>query len=524
MGFLSKNPNIKKILYIFILLAIGNVTIYQKYWYPPAQVWDESYHISSAAKYVKGVFFMEPHPPLGKLLIAAGEMLTNLNHGVTNNIERVEKIPHYSSVFPEGFSFAGYRLFPALFGWANVVIFGLLLYELLGSYVFALAFACFYAFDNSIISNTRIAVLESFVLFGFLVCLWGFFKLFNLNQITKRNYLWPSFLMVFGFSFSVLTKSVGLALLVLWPMLFYFKKEERKSLVKIVCGQILFFTVFFLSVWQVHFSLAKRFDSILPFNGQYYMSSETEKALLQLPDSIGPIQSYFSLLKDNLRYFTTYESRVVHLDLSTGDSNGSFPIMWPFGSRPMAYRWNIDDPELKQYAYAIPNPPVWGTGLFSLIFSIGLLFAASTFGVKGVRRETIQKLVILVVLYFSFMLPFLSIRRILYLYHYFSPLLCTILMGALIWRELFVTSSQHALLKNLKFFSMAVFFAVFAFYIFISPVTYYSEVTCEEANSRAIFRFWDLRFKGCVDPALRSSDNVHLVPDTRLRPFSDWDL
>ena len=171
MGFLSKNPNIKKILYIFILLAIGNVTIYQKYWYPPAQVWDESYHISSAAKYVKGVFFMEPHPPLGKLLIAAGEMLTNLNHGVTNNIERVEKIPHYSSVFPEGFSFAGYRLFPALFGWANVVVFGLLLYELLGSYVFALAFACFYAFDNSIISNTRIAVLESFVLFGFLVCL-----------------------------------------------------------------------------------------------------------------------------------------------------------------------------------------------------------------------------------------------------------------------------------------------------------------------------------------------------------------
>jgi dolichyl-phosphate-mannose--protein O-mannosyl transferase len=49
------------------------MTYFHNYSYPPSLFWDENYHIASAEKYIQGVFFMEPHPPLGKLLIAAGE-------------------------------------------------------------------------------------------------------------------------------------------------------------------------------------------------------------------------------------------------------------------------------------------------------------------------------------------------------------------------------------------------------------------------------------------------------------------
>ncbi|MGB5476160.1 MAG: phospholipid carrier-dependent glycosyltransferase, partial [Thermoanaerobaculia bacterium] len=37
------------------------------YWNPPHLFWDENYHIASAQRYLNGTFFMEPHPPLGKL-------------------------------------------------------------------------------------------------------------------------------------------------------------------------------------------------------------------------------------------------------------------------------------------------------------------------------------------------------------------------------------------------------------------------------------------------------------------------
>ena len=40
---------------------------------PPHIFWDENYHVTSAERYLEGVAQFEPHPPLGLMLIAAGE-------------------------------------------------------------------------------------------------------------------------------------------------------------------------------------------------------------------------------------------------------------------------------------------------------------------------------------------------------------------------------------------------------------------------------------------------------------------
>ena len=50
--------------------------------HPQAMFWDENYHVPNAQKYVDGVMYMEPHPPLGKLLMAVGEFWFGGNENV----------------------------------------------------------------------------------------------------------------------------------------------------------------------------------------------------------------------------------------------------------------------------------------------------------------------------------------------------------------------------------------------------------------------------------------------------------
>ncbi len=94
---LTSNPTL---LSVGFLLILSYFTYVHGYWYPSELFWDENYHIASAQKYLNGVFFMEPHPPLGKLMIAAGEWLINANP-IDNQFIGTD----YATNIPNGFSF-----------------------------------------------------------------------------------------------------------------------------------------------------------------------------------------------------------------------------------------------------------------------------------------------------------------------------------------------------------------------------------------------------------------------------------
>src|SRR3989337_2489893 len=97
-------------LYLLWILTTG--LIFFKLGYPQAIIFDETYFIPSAQKYLNGVFFQENHPPLGKLLIAAGEAI--YSRGQTRpDFITVEKIP---GGWPSNFDITGFRVAPAFFG------------------------------------------------------------------------------------------------------------------------------------------------------------------------------------------------------------------------------------------------------------------------------------------------------------------------------------------------------------------------------------------------------------------------
>src|SRR5436190_22736952 len=99
-----RKETVDVILHALFVLFIAYCTYFRNYWYPPALFWDENYHIASAYKYLHQVMFMEPHPPLGKFLIALGEYLFHPN--TTINATSFLTTDYIGSI-PVGFSFVG---------------------------------------------------------------------------------------------------------------------------------------------------------------------------------------------------------------------------------------------------------------------------------------------------------------------------------------------------------------------------------------------------------------------------------
>ena len=110
---IASEPASKKILRTWlaplVLLALSVVTIGTRYWVPTSLFWDENYHVTSAQKHIAGVMFMESHPPLGKMLIALGEVAVGSNSGLdTSALLRTDHVQQ--AELPPGYSFVGVRL------------------------------------------------------------------------------------------------------------------------------------------------------------------------------------------------------------------------------------------------------------------------------------------------------------------------------------------------------------------------------------------------------------------------------
>ena len=89
---MKTSHRIRYILPLFVLL-VSYFTYLRGYDQPPYLFWDENYHIASAEKYLAKTFFQEPHPPLGKLLIALGERIVHPSSDLTKMSDTNHRLP-----------------------------------------------------------------------------------------------------------------------------------------------------------------------------------------------------------------------------------------------------------------------------------------------------------------------------------------------------------------------------------------------------------------------------------------------
>jgi len=473
--------------FLLVVLVFSFFTYFHNYQYPSHVFWDENYHIASAQKYLNGVYFMEQHPPLGKLLIALGEKIIDGNPNDTEFIGT-----DYATNFREDFAFAGYRFFPALLAWLTAPLLYFIFLLLTKRPLWAALLSFFYIFDNALIVHLRGAMLESTLLFFMSLAIFLFLLIPRVRE--RKDHLVTASLW-FGIALGAVftTKLLGLILVLLIPILAWQLKDHRALLRKFALWAGLGFSVTYVAVWQTHFALGKNINPVLPDAG-YYQASPAAKQILA-DRNTQSLLSFPVLWKDAIRFIPHYNRGTPRLDLCKVDENGSPFFFWPVGARSINYRWETPNGQAYRYLYLQANPAVWWTALLGLVVATSLIVSAFLTDAKPFKNPFL--LLTFLGLYASYMVAVSRIDRVMYLYHYFIPLLLSFIIFALAFMEI-----QHIagfalteMRKTVGLFCVAgVIFLGFQFY---HPFTYYEPITDKQFEARSIFRLWELRCVNC---------------------------
>lgn len=480
-----------KIILCLVVFAVSYFTYFRNYENPRAPFWDENYHIASAQKYLDGVMFMEPHPPLGKLFIALGEYILKPNKQLdTSSFDHTDFLKNDD--IPEGYSWRGVRLFPALFGWLGAVVFFLILFEISRNYLTAFSFTSLYVFENSFVIQSRGALLDSTQIFFMLLSILYFLILFKKDNPKKTHYL------VFGIitGLSIAVKLNSAILILLLPFLLY--HEERFKAAKtremflglrniLIEGIVFTLGVLFVfsSTYYVHFVIGKKI-----IDDRIYGASEKYQDIVRDGKEYLP-SSFPRMMAENLLYSKTYEANVPAYDGCKPEENGSLPLGWPFGNKSINYRW-AKTAETARYLYFQGNPVIWASGLLSVVLSFTLILSVAVFKLSTKNRRLFYLILTFSMLYISYMSVMYETARVMYLYHYLIPLIFSLLMLYMLFHYIFegkIRGEDVQLLRGMTIF-IAITVVVF---IFFAPLTYYMPLTPHEFQLRQWFDFWKLK-------------------------------
>ena len=498
MNFIKKLFSRKRnalIIYSFIVLTVSYFTYFKNYDYPPSVFWDENYHIASAQKYLTGVMFMEAHPPLGKLFVALGEKILQPNKNIPAAELHKFTQTDYIKDFPAGYSFKGVRFFSALFAWLSAIIFFYVLYFVSKNPHTSLLFSSLYIFENALITHSRAAMLEGSHLFFILLAILYFVYLVQkLSRKTLLNYFVLGILV--GLAVSI--KATGAITAFLFPFLFFLDyKYQGSTLIskrvlnvskKLIIKGLFFVAgsaVIFSLIWYIHFSLGK-----FAADGKFYKASEEYKEIMASGLTSDP--KYFpTMLKDNLAYMANYNKGVPKLDICKPDENGSYPLAWLVGDKSINYRWEKSGDGVR-YMYLQVNPIIWFLGLAGIILSLILIIGRVVFKNPVKNKNLFYLITAFATLYIIYMAIMLRIERVMYLYHYFIPLLFSFILAFLVFNYIF---EEKIAAKSKKLYLGLIILVVIiaGTYKFFSPLTYYQPLTTEQFKQRIWFDFWKLK-------------------------------
>lgn len=485
---LLKKPS--AMLLLLMTVVFSYFTYFHRYWYPPDFFWDENYHITSAQKYLNGTFFMQGHPPLGKMLLAAGESILSPNTRTDQFIDT-----DYARDKPMDFSFTGFRLFPALMSWLGAPLLFLSFLLITRSAWTAFFMNFIYIFDNALIVHNRGAMLEGpFVFFAILSILLFLLTIEERNK--KRAFYISSFLLGIACGLTFMTKLLGLIFILFVPAMLLWLYKKPKDFIKFITLYSAGFLLMFVGIWHLHFTLATEINPELHTNG-YYMASDEYKAILANGTN-GSITNFPVMLRDQLAFIRRDNYGVPTLNLCKEDENGSPFFYWPFGARSINYRWNTPDSVFYQYLYLQANPIGWFFALLG-IFLAGAFIATKTLFAPKLESKNWYLILTFFGMYASYMVAIGMITRVMYLYHYFVPLILSFVLFGLMFEEIRFIGLKKLNPYNKFCILIGISMMIFASFWFYSPLTYYLPLNKEQFKLRSIVPIWDLRCVNCED-------------------------
>lgn len=484
-----------KHIYPLILLACSFSIYFIHYGSPSSMFWDENYHVASAEKHVQGVMYMEPHPPLGKMLMGLAEVVINPNANidkhnfvVTDHIEGADT--------PAGTQFTGYRWPSVVLMALSVLFFFGILNRITNQPLFAFLFSSFIIFDNALVIQARAAMLEGIQLFFILAELYCFVRIITSQRpITLKDYALVGTLIGCAMSVKV-TSAIELILFVMlfgvdqWKNIqaFNYSALLKRLLVTIPAG-VLPIALVFLSVFYIHIGMGTKVIA-----DRTYKASPEYLQAIQRGDTWTP-STFIVGFRDNWKYMSEYADGVPRLDECKPDENGSYPMDWLLGKKTISYRWDKDTVNGKvevKYMTIVANPVIWFSVIGGIVLSLGLIMSKFIYGQQEKHTRLFYWICAFTALYMCYMIAILQIERVMYIYHYLIPLVFGSINFALIfnyiYRDEILANNKHFWI-NLGFY-IALVIAVFAFF---APFTYGIGMTEDQFEMRNWFSFWKLQ-------------------------------
>lgn len=375
--------------------------------------------------------FFDIHPPHAKLLIAATAYLAGYRGGF--DFKNIGEEYTNISVIP-------LRLLPALAGaLIPLVAYGLL--RTIGvSWEFSFLGSLALALDNALTTQSRVIGLDSILLLTTFASIW-FFLLWLTTKKGSTARMWLLVGSGATAGLAVGTKFTGLAALAIIgvTLLLLIIKEFwqaavswRKQVVQYVIAGLTILGVAFVIYalgWIIHVKILTQ-----PGSGDAW-GARTGHLVADI------IQEHKTMFEAN------YNLKATH-------PYSSFWWTWPAMVRPVFY-WS----KAGAWVYFIGNPLVWWGSI--ILFVIAVVHYLLD---KDMRRRAGLAAVLLLGYVLSF-LPFVHIPRALFLYHYLTPLVFSLLFG-LWWLD---TMLPQRYKKNVVIITSILLLVGF---IVFSPLTY----------------------------------------------------
>ena len=330
---------------------------------------DEIYHARTAWEHLTDHKVYEiTHPPLGKEIIGLGIRLFDMT--------------------PFGWRFSG-----ALFGVLMLPILYILLKLMLGSTMAACCADAVFALDFMRFTQTRISTIDTYsVFFTLLMYLFFYFYYTQPWDTPLRRTLPPLALSGACFALGAVSKWTGIfaggGLAVLWCLRQGerlrrrgFREELTSYLLPTVAWSCVFFLLFPVLAYYVFYAPYARAEGVSMTSGEYP-----------------------KLILDNIRYMYTY-----HSGLEATHPYESRWWMWVLDVRPILYYLHYFDDayQVKSAIGACGNPLFWWTGLGAM----------AAMAVKGIRGDRMAWFILAG--YLSCLLPWVTVQRCAFIYHYF---------------------------------------------------------------------------------------------------------
>ncbi|KAG2222952.1 hypothetical protein INT45_012930 [Circinella minor] len=293
------------------ITVVGFFVSFFKIWYPAEVVFDEVHFGKFASYYLNRTFYFDVHPPLGKMMFAAmGYLIGYSGHydfGEIGGSYIEHKVPY-----------VGLRALPASLNVCNVALMYAIMKQSGYSTLACVVSSCMYLFDNALVAQHRLILLDSSLVFYMLLTAYTYIRFFKLRN-KPFSVSWWSWLVAAGASMAMTLSvkmvglftvgSIGVAATVdIWNLLDIRHglslKEFGKHFLARVVGFVLVPVCVYLFWFYIHFAILNQSGP-----GDLFMSPQFQATLENSPVSLLSIDIHYY---DNITLFHPTTSVYLH--------------------------------------------------------------------------------------------------------------------------------------------------------------------------------------------------------------------